>query len=122
MGERRTCNADVAGSSPVCVHSEFEVVEFSSKYRYHPESADTLKLCKQLEEKLPGAQFSHSYFVDSVAGKALLQISAWDETHEHYYSQTLRDSQDPIEVAERFYNRLKPRHQQSVIWLPNSAL
>ena len=98
-----------------------KVVEFSTKYRYHPESTDTITLCRHLEEKLPRAQFTHSYFVERLTGRALLQISAWDDAHERYYSQTLRDSQDPEEVAERFYNRLKPRHQSS-LWLPPSAL
>lgn len=80
-------------------------------------------LCNHLEDKLPSAKFSHSYDIDT-CGRMLIRIEAWDESRSRYYNQLLRDTQEPEEVAERFYNRLKPRHPEPAIklsdkfWLP----
>lgn len=97
------------------------MTEISTQYRYHPESKDLLALCKQFEELLPTAGFNHKYVSDSFGG-TLMQIEAWDESHERYYSQVLRDTQEPEDIAARFHEALKPRNPKSSLWLPPSAL
>lgn len=72
-------------------------------------------LCKQLEERLPEARFSHSYVRD-FTGDMLLQIQG--KSDDRYYAQTLRNSQEPGDVAERFYDRLSSRNPKPTIWLP----
>lgn len=100
-----------------------QVTEISTKYRYHPESKDMQVLCKHLEEQLPEARFAHQYVQDLV-GRTVIMIEGWDKPkgHERYYSQVLRDTQEPEDIAARFYESLKPRNPKSSLWLPNSAL
>lgn len=97
------------------------MTEFSTNYRYHPESKDLLTLCKHFEEDLPTAGFSHKY-VSGCFGGTLMMIEAWDEDQEKYYSQVLRDEQEPRDIADRFIENLKPRNPKSILWLPPSAL
>jgi hypothetical protein len=99
-----------------------KVTEISTEYRYHPESADMQTLCKQFEQQLPTARFSHKYVRENLTGRTLLMVEAWDKSHQRYYSQVLRDSQEPEDIAARFYESLKPRNPKPTIWLPNSAL
>jgi hypothetical protein len=96
------------------------MTEFSKNYRYHPESHDTHVLCQHLEDKLPKTKFGHGYIRD-LNGSTLLQIQGQSEGR--YYAQTLRDSQEPKEIAERFYDRLKPRNPEpsnkpNKLWTP----
>lgn len=93
------------------------MINFKEKYRYHPDSEDTHVLCKLLEEKLPNAQFNHDYITD-FDGSLLMQIKAWDESESRYYAHTLRDPQGPEDIADQFYQRLKPRNPEPTIWLP----
>lgn len=95
------------------------MAEVSTKYRYHPESSDTMTVCKQFEEKFPNAQFNHSYIRDGLTGTMLLRIEAWDESREQYYAQVLRDSQEPEDIVARFYESLKPQNLRPRLWLPS---
>jgi hypothetical protein len=79
-------------------------------------------LCKQFEQRLPTAKFSHKYIQEGITGKVLLKIEAWDQAHLRYYAQVLRDSHEPEDVVARFYESLKPRNPQPLIGLANSAL
>ena len=98
-----------------------QVTEISTTYRYHPESNDMLVLCKQFEELLPTAHFDHKYVPDCFGG-TLVMIEAWDDSQERYYSQVLRDTQEPEDIAAKFHDALKPRNPVSKLWLPPSAL
>ena len=98
------------------------MTEISKEYRYHPESKDMQTLCKQFEQQLPTAHFGHSYILEGITGRSLLRIEAWDKSHTRYYSQVLRNSQEPEDVVARFYESLKPQNPEPMIRLLNSAL
>lgn len=98
------------------------MTEISTEYRYHPESQDMQALCKQFEQQLPTAHFGHKYIREGLTGRTLIMVEAWNETQSRYYSQVLRDSQEPEDIVARFYESLKPRNPKPTIWLPNSAL
>ena len=98
------------------------MTEINTEYRYHPESTDMQTLCKQFEQQLPTATFGHKYIRAGLTGKVLLKVEAWDSSHSRYYSQVLRDSQEPEDVAARFYESLKPRNAKPTIRLDKSAL
>ena len=79
-------------------------------------------ICKQFEQQLPTANFSHKYIREGLTGRTLLKIEAWNKSHSRYYAQVLRDSQEPEDIVARFYESLKPRNPKPTIRLPKSAL
>ena len=90
------------------------MTEIDTQYRYHPESIDMQVLCKKLEEQLPTAQFTHKYVNEDFSGRTLLMLEAWDESFERYYSQVLRETQEPEDIAARFHELLKPRNPEPI--------
>lgn len=98
------------------------MTEIDTEYRYHPENKDMQVLCKHFEEQLPNAHFGHKYIQERITGRTLLMVEAYDESRHRYYSQVLRDTQEPEDIVARFYESLKPRNPKPTIWLPDSAL
>jgi len=77
------------------------VTDFVKDYRYHPMATAIQDLCKQFEDRLPGCEFG-SQFRDR---RIWLEGKSPDG---RYYGQLLRNEQDPEDIADRFYQRLKP--------------
>lgn len=91
------------------------MTQISTKYRYHPESKDLQGLCKMFEERLPNAKFGFQF------RKTGLWLEAKETDGDRYYGQLLRDYQEPDDIADRFFQRLKPKNPTPRILIPSSA-